>query len=194
MTESELMKKLEEVIAINDRLAKENAALSQMYSGGSRNVEVGCNAVYGVTLLSPNSEIEIDIKYGETVSLPAEDIQSLLKRNSTRKLFVNGIVFFVDEGEYEKFSIRRRCSINTEAVAKAFKGKTASSLKKFFDTATSNKMDMDVMNILFYKIVHMMLVGELGEINHNMRVATEEYFGMDLDMASKLYTKVKSFL
>lgn len=198
MTESEILKKLESVLAINEKLMKENLDQKKMIEslsgGSSRNVEMGCNAVYGVTLLSPGGDIEIDMKYGETLALPVEDVRNLLKRNSTRKLFTSGIVYFVDETEYDNFSIRRKCNINTETIVKMYKGKSTKNLVEFFDKATSKKLDFDVMNILFYKIVGMECSGELGEINHALRVATEEYFGMNLDMAKRLYTRVKSFL
>ena len=103
MTNKELMEKLEAVLAINEKLMAENrsqkAMLDNLKAGDSRNIAIGCNAVYGVTLRAPNGEIEIDVNYGEITNITSDDVKTLLKRNSTRKLFISGIVYFVDETE-----------------------------------------------------------------------------------------------
>lgn len=198
LDEKALLEKLDSVLKMNDRLVAENEQqkiIIQALKGSEpRNVEVGCNAIAGITLLSPNNEIEVDIKYGETISLAEDDIRSLLKRNSTRKLFVSGIVYFVNEDDYNKFSIKRRQSINSDVIIKVFKTKNVNSLLRFYDNATSRKYDVDVMNILFYKIIDMNINHELGDFPYELRSATEEYFGMKMDMADKLYQRVKNIL
>lgn len=198
LDEKALLEKLDSVLKMNEALVAENsqqkALIQSLSNPSSRNVEVGCNAIAGITLLSPNNEIEVDIKYGDTIALAEEDIRALLKRNSTRKLFVSGVVFFVDEDQYSKFSIKRRENINSDSIVKVFKTKDAGKLVKFYDRATSKKYDVDVMNILFYKIIDMNINHELGDFPYELRSATEEYFGMKMDMAEKLYRRVKNIL
>ena len=196
--EKDLLAKLEAVLKINDMLVSENEKQKQMIesmrSNGHRNVAVGCNAVYGITLQAPNGEIEIDLQYGDVTSIADDDIKTLLKRNSTRKLFIRGIVYFVDESEYSNFGIRRKISINDEKIVEVFNANDKDALKNYLDEATGRKYDLNVMNTLFYKIVLMNISGKLGNIPYDLRTTVEDYFNMKLDMAETLYRRVKSVM
>lgn len=188
--EKELLDKLDAVLKINEKLVEENNLLKSKSS--SRDVEIGCNAVTGVTLVSPNNEIEIDVKYGEFVSLSEDDIRSLLKRNSTRKLFVNGIVYFTNEEEYKNFSLSRRVNFNDDNLIKIIDTYSEDALKDFLDLATSKKQNYDVLNILFYKIIRMNLDKKFNNLTYEKRKVIEEYFMMKMDMAERLYLRVRS--
>lgn len=188
--EKELLDKLDAVLKINEKLVEENNLLKSKSS--SRDVEIGCNAVTGVTLVSPNNEIEIDVKYGEFVSLSEDDIRSLLKRNSTRKLFVNGIVYFTNEEEYKNFSLNRRVNFNDDNLTKIIDTYSEDALKDFLDLATSKKQNYDVLNILFYKIIRMNLDKKFNNLTYEKRKVIEEYFMMKMDMAERLYLRVRS--
>lgn len=197
MTNKELMEKLEAVLAINEQLASENRSqkmmLEALKNGDTRNIAVGCNAVYGVTLRAPNGEIEIDVGYGEIINITNEDVKTLLKRNSTRRLFISGIVYFVDESEYENFGIRRRANLNDDYIINIFKNST-DEIRNYFEEATSRKYDNNVMNTLFYKIVVMNMNGKFGNLPYEVRTLIEEYFGMKMDVAEKLYARSKSIM
>ena len=188
--EKELLDKLDAVLKINEKLVEENNLLKSKSS--SRDVEIGCNAVTGVTLVSQNNEIEIDVKYGEFVSLSEDDIRSLLKRNSTRKLFVNGIVYFTNEEEYKNFSLSRRVNFNDDNLIKIIDTYSEDALKDFLDLATSKKQNYDVLNILFYKIIRMNLDKKFNNLTYEKRKVIEEYFMMKMDMAERLYLRVRS--
>ena len=196
--EKDLLAKLEAVLKINDMLVSENEKQKQMIesmrSNSPRNVAVGCNAVYGITLQAPNGEIEIDLQYGDITNIADDDIKTLLKRNSTRKLFISGIVYFVDESEYSNFGIRRKVSINDEKIIDVFSKNDKEVLKDYLDEATGRKYDLNVMNTLFYKIVLMNMSGKLGNIQYDLRTTVEDYFNMRLDMAEMLYRRVKSIM
>ena len=197
MTNKELMEKLEAVLAINEKLMAENrsqkAMLDNLKAGDSRNIAIGCNAVYGVTLRAPNGEIEIDVNYGEITNITSDDVKTLLKRNSTRKLFISGIVYFVDETEYDNFGVKRRASLNDDYIISTFlKGNDA--IREYFEEATSRKYDSNVMNILFYKIIVMNLEGKFGNLPYEIRTLIEDYFGMKIDMAERLYKRSKSIM
>ena len=197
MTNKELMEKLEAVLAINEQLASENRSqkmmLEALKNGDTGNVAIGCNAVYGVTLRAPNGEIEIDVDYGDTINITNEDVKTLLKRNSTRKLFISGIVYFVDESEYENFGIRRRANLNDDYIINTLK-KNPDDIRAYFEEATSRKYDSNVMNTLFYKIVVMNKDGKFGNLPYEVRTLIEEYFGMRMDIAEKLYIRSKSIM
>ena len=197
MTNKELMEKLEAVLAINEKLMAENrsqkAMLDNIKAGDSRNIAIGCNAVYGVTLRAPNGEIEIDVNYGEITNITSDDVKTLLKRNSTRKLFISGIVYFVDETEYDNFGVKRRASLNDDYIISTFQ-KGNDAIREYFEEATSRKYDSNVMNILFYKIIVMNLDGKFGNLPYEIRTLIEDYFGMKIDMAERLYKRSKSIM
>lgn len=197
MTNKELMEKLEAVLAINEKLMAENrsqkAMLDNLKAGDSRNIAIGCNAVYGVTLRAPNGEIEIDVGYGEITNITSDDVKTLLKRNSTRKLFISGIVYFVDETEYDNFGVKRRASLNDDYIISTFQ-KGNAAIRDYFEEATSRKYDSNVMNILFYKIIVMNLEGKFGNLPYEIRTLIEDYFGMKIDMAERLYKRSKSIM
>lgn len=197
MTNKELMEKLEAVLAINEKLMAENrsqkAMLDNLKAGDSRNIAIGCNAVYGVTLRAPNGEIEIDVNYGEITNITSDDVKTLLKRNSTRKLFISGIVYFVDETEYDNFGVKRRASLNDDYIISTFQ-KGNDAIREYFEEATSRKYDSNVMNILFYKIIVMNLEGKFGNLPYEIRTLIEDYFGMKIDMAERLYKRSKSIM
>lgn len=197
MTNKELMEKLEAVLAINEKLMAENrsqkAMLDNLKAGDSRNIAIGCNAVYGVTLRAPNGEIEIDVNYGEITNITSDDVKTLLKRNSTRKLFISGIVYFVDETEYDNFGVKRRASLNDDYIISTFQ-KGNAAIREYFEEATSRKYDSNVMNILFYKIIVMNLEGKFGNLPYEIRTLIEDYFGMKIDMAERLYKRSKSIM
>ena len=197
MTNKELMEKLEAVLAINEKLMAENrsqkAMLDNLKAGDSRNIAIGCNAVYGVTLRAPNGEIEIDVNYGEITNITSDDVKTLLKRNSTRKLFISGIVYFVDETEYDNFGVKRRASLNDDYIISTFQ-KGNDAIREYFEEATTRKYDSNVMNILFYKIIVMNLDGKFGNLPYEIRTLIEDYFGMKIDMAERLYKRSKSIM
>lgn len=197
MTNKELMEKLEAVLAINEKLMAENrsqkAMLDNLKAGDSRNIAIGCNAVYGVTLRAPNGEIEIDVNYGEITNITSDDVKTLLKRNSTRKLFISGIVYFVDETEYDNFGVKRRASLNDDYIISTFQNGN-DAIREYFEEATSRKYDSNVMNILFYKIIVMNLEGKFGNLPYEIRTLIEDYFGMKIDMAERLYKRSKSIM
>ena len=197
MTNKELMEKLEAVLAINEKLMAENrsqkAMLDNLKAGDSRNIAIGCNAVYGVTLRAPNGEIEIDVNYGEITNITSDDVKTLLKRNSTRKLFISGIVYFVDETEYDNFGVKRRASLNDDYIISTFQ-KGNDAIREYFEEATSRKYDSNVMNILFYKIIVMNLDGKFGNLPYEISTLIEDYFGMKIDMAERLYKRSKSIM
>lgn len=197
MTNKELMEKLEAVLAINEQLASENRSqkmmLEALKNGDTRNIAIGCNAVYGVTLRAPNGEIEIDVNYGEITNVTSDDVKTLLKRNSTRKLFISGIVYFVDETEYDNFGVKRRANLNDDYIISMMQ-KNKTSIQSYFEEATSRKYDSNVMNVLFYKIVVMNMDGKFGNLPYETRTQIEDFFGMKMDMAERLYRRSKSIM
>ena len=196
MEVEELMKKLDVIISKNEILEHENENQRKEieFLKGSNNyfnVEVGCNALMGVTLTSAGKDIDVEIKFNDIVTFSSEDIRSLLKNGEVRNMFSSCLVYFVDEQNYSKFGIKKRVDICTENIVKILKTKDVSIIKKYFDESTNKKFDISILHSLFYKIVVLNLENKFGDLPYETRKLIEGYFGMQMEMAGRLYTDLK---
>lgn len=199
MLDTEILQKLNEVLAMNEALMKENRSQREEIESlkkfsNNKNVEVGCNAVMGVTLASTSGDIQIDVKYGEKITMPSEDIKILLKNNKNRKLFSECIVYFTDESNYNVFGIRKRIDISNEKIIEIINSNDEKNIYNYLDSCTSRKFELSTTNTLFYKIVIMNINKEFGIMPYEARKVIEDYFNMKIDDATKLYNSIKSLM
>lgn len=195
--DGDILAKLDAVIKMNETLLAENKSLRQKISlnkDGRRNVEIGCNACMGVTLTSAAGDIEIDVKFGDIVTISSEDMNVLLKSNVNRQLLVNNIVYFVDQAEYENFGIRSRVDMSDATLIDVVCNGDEKRIIKYLDESTSKKFQSDVVNALFYKIVVMNMNGAFGNMKYENRKVIENYFNMEIDMATRLYKAMVSVI
>lgn len=195
--DGDIIAKLDAVIKMNETLLAENKSLRQKISlnkDGRRNVEIGCNACMGVTLTSAAGDIEIDVKFGDIVTISSEDMNVLLKSNVNRQLLVNNIVYFVDQAEYENFGIRSRVDMSDTTLIDVVCNGDEKRIIKYLDESTSKKFQSDVVNALFYKIVIMNMNGAFGNMKYENRKVIENYFNMEIDMATRLYKAMVSVI
>lgn len=195
--DGDILAKLDAVIKMNETLLAENKSLRQKISlnkDGRRNVEIGCNACMGVTLTSAAGDIEIDVKFGDIVTISSEDMNILLKSNVNRQLLVNNIVYFVDQAEYENFGIRSRVDMSDATLIDVVCNGDEKRIIKYLDESTSKKFQSDVVNALFYKIVIMNMNGAFGNMKYENRKVIENYFNMEIDMATRLYKAMISVI
>lgn len=195
--DSDILAKLDAVIKMNETLLAENESLRRKVSSnrdGRRNVEISCNACMGVTLTSASGDIEIDVKFGDIVTISSEDMNVLLKSNTNRQLLVNNIIYFVDPAEYDNFGIRSRVDMSDATIVDVICNGDEKRVHDYLETATSKKFQSDVVNALFYKIVIMNMNGAFGNMKYENRKVVENYFGMEIDMATRLYKAMISVI
>lgn len=194
---SDILAKLDAVIKMNEALLAENESLRQKIStnkDGRRNVELGCNACMGVTLTSAAGDIEIDVKFGDIVTISSEDMNVLLKSNANRQLLINNIIYFVDPSEYENFGVRARVDMSDDKLIDIICNGSEKQLQTYLEDSTSKKFQSDVVNTLFYKIVIMNMNGAFGNMKYENRKVIENYFNMEIDMATRLYKSMISVI
>lgn len=200
MLDKEILQKLNEVLAMNEALMKENISqrkeieMLKTSSNKNENVEIGCNAVMGVTLASTSGDIQVDVKYGEVITMPSEDVKILLKNNKNRKLFSECIIYFIDESNYGVFGIRKRIDISNEKIIEVVNSNDEKLILSYLEGCTSKKFELSTTNTLFYKIVIMNINKEFGIMPYEARKVIEDYFSMKIDDATKLYNNVKSLM
>ena len=67
-------------------------------------------------------------------------------------------------------------------------------IQTYLEDATSKKFQSDVVNTLFYKIVIMNMNGAFGNMKYENRKVIENYFNMEIDMATRLYKSMISVI
>ncbi|MEG2103521.1 MAG: hypothetical protein RRY99_18670, partial [Flavobacterium sp.] len=127
---------------MNKKLDEENKALR--VKSDSEQVEVGCNLVMGYTLASTGGDIDIEIKYGENILLSYEDVKTLLKNGQNRAMFVNCLLYFVDESYYKDFGVKKKFDICDENIIRVVQSNDENAMIRFFDMCTSKRFDTDV--------------------------------------------------
>ena len=67
-------------------------------------------------------------------------------------------------------------------------------IQTYLEDSTSKKFQSDVVNTLFYKIVIMNMNGAFGNMKYENRKVIENYFNMEIDMATRLYKSMISVI
>lgn len=188
ITLEELECRLRELEAENTKM-KKGATVKKV----APTIEFGCNLIEGAQIKSPNGDVDVSTKFGEVSSLSAEDITQMLKGSSTRTLFANGFLYFVDESNYERFSVKRKFNINREVIQSLVCSNNTALIEKFFNDVTKNKIDATMIHTIFYTIVVLSIDDDIREMRYETRKFIEEYFyGMKIEDASKLYKTLRS--
>lgn len=196
MDENAILEKLNEVIKMNEKLMRENKEkdkkIKTLESSGSKfTVLIGSNSLMGVSLASPSGDVEIDVPFNETVSVSSTDLEQLLKSKIVRKQFVNGLLYFEDEENYDKFSVAHKYNINRDKIKDVMLTNNQSAIGNYFKEVHADGTDPSIRHSVFYQIAMLDNDGELRDMSFDTREYVERYFKMNLRNAAKLYEAVK---
>ena len=192
---------MEQLLERLEALESENKKLKSNKKGSSKEkaptitttVEIGSNFISGIQLMSPSGDIDIEIRYGDIVSLPFDDVVQIVKGSTNRNMFVDGLLYFIDDGVYESLGLRRKHNINKDAIKELVTTNNHEKIKEFLDDVTRNKLNHSVVHTVFYTIVILAIEGELDAMRYDTRKFIEGYFNsMEIEMAGKLYTAFKN--
>lgn len=190
LTLESLLERIESLEKENRELKADKEASNRDLPASSETVFIGCNLIQGISLSSPNGDVDMKVDYKDVITLPAEDVVQVLKSGENRTLFVNGLMYFENEKDYERFSIKRKHNINRDVIKKVVLSNNQDKLQKFFDLNTRNKMDPTMVHTIFYNIIDLNIEDELEGMRFETREFIEEYFGMEMKMASRLYSDI----
>lgn len=192
LTLEALLKRIESLEKENKNLKKDKEAASNPASNFS--VNIGCNLIQGVSLSSPNGDVDAKFSYGDTVMLSSDDVTQVLKSGDNRNLFVNGLMYFEDEKDYNRFNIKRKHNINRDVIRSLVLSNDTNKMEKFFDDNTRKKLDATMTHTIFYTIVSLNVDGELDGMRFETREFIEKYFSMEMKMAGRLYTDLRNMM
>ena len=109
------------------------------------------------------------------------EMKKLFRRAYIKKLFEDGICYFVDEESYKLFNIRKHKDLSEEALVSLLTSGSVNDIIKELDVITENKRNSNVLNCVIYRICNMIRKGELKDWDYYIRKGIESYFGTEFD-------------
>jgi len=144
-------------------------------------LEISCNMIYGISLESQNKDVQMSLKYNQNSIVLESDFKKLIRKVSIRKLFEDGIVYFVDESNYKKFGINNYNDISDKKLKEILK-ENISTITSKFNELTQNKKNINVLHSLLYRICRMIKDNEINDLSYGTRKSLEEdYFKIQFD-------------
>lgn len=144
-------------------------------------VEIGCRMLQGIGLTSDDGTVYISLSFDDVQSLTINEMKKLFRRAYIKKLFEDGICYFVDEESYKLFNIRKHKDLSEEALVSLLTSGSVNDIIKELDVITENKRNSNVLNCVIYRICNMIRKGQLKDWDYYIRKGIESYFGTEFD-------------
>ena len=144
-------------------------------------VEIGCRMLQGIGLTSDDGTVYISLSFDDVQSLTINEMKKLFRRAYIKRLFEDGICYFVDEESYELFNIRKHKDLSEEALVSLLTSGSVNDIIKELDVITENKRNSNVLNCVIYRICNMIRKGQLKDWDYYIRKGIESYFGTEFD-------------
>lgn len=144
-------------------------------------VEIGCSMLQGIGLSSDDGTITINIGFNDVQSLTISEVKKLFRRAYIKKLFEDGVCYFVDEDSYKIFNIRNHKDLSEETLISLLTLNNANDIIKELDKITENKRNSNILNCIIYRICDMIRKGKLKDWDYYVRKGIESYFGVEFD-------------
>ena len=171
----EMKKAMEEMLKAKAELQSERVIVKTE----EQDIEIGTRLVQGVGFTSTDKTIELTIKSDEIQALSLAEMKKLLRQSEIRRLFENGVCYFVNEEDYVLLGIRKHIDLSTENLQEILSSKDLNHIVKTFNTMSSNLKNATVVHCLIFKICDMIRKGELPSLDYNIRKGTADYFGLE---------------
>lgn len=144
-------------------------------------VEIGCRMLQGIGLTSDDGTVYISLSFDDVQSLTINEMKKLFRRAYIKRLFEDGICYFVDEESYKLFNIRKHKDLSEEALVSLLTSGSVNDIIKELDVITENKRNSNVLNCVIYRICNMIRKGQLKDWDYYIRKGIESYFGTEFD-------------
>lgn len=144
-------------------------------------VEIGCRMLQGIGLTSDDGTVYISLSFDDVQSLTINEMKKLFRRAYIKRLFEDGICYFVDEESYQLFNIRKHKDLSEEALVSLLTSGSVNDIIKELDVITENKRNSNVLNCVIYRICNMIRKGQLKDWDYYIRKGIESYFGTEFD-------------
>ena len=144
-------------------------------------VEIGCRMLQGIGLTSEDGTVSVNIGFNDIQSLTSSEMKKLFRRAHIKKLFEDGICYFVNDTDYAIFNIRTYKDLSDESLISLLKMDNVNDIIRKLDVITESKRNSNVLNCVIYRICNMIRKGELKDWDYYIRKGIESYFDIEFD-------------
>lgn len=184
-----LKQQMEEMKKMMLELSQENSLLKTAALQSKTNITlnneedevvVGCRLIQGVGWGSvQDSAGVINLKYGEEKAITVSDMKKFFRNGNVKKLFVDGICYFANPEDYEKFGIKDYLDLSEERLKELF-SKEINDIVGELNKITENQRNINVVNCLIFRLCEMVKDRKIN-LDYYVRKGIEDYFGYTLD-------------
>ena len=155
-------------------------------------VIIGCRILQGVGWGDPaKDEGEIRLRFNEEQTVTVSDMKKFFRQASIRKLFEDGICYFVNEEDYALFNIRKHIDLSGENLLEILSGDVNSIIREL-DKMTESKKNGSIVNCMVFRICDRIRKNEL-KWDYYTRKAIEDYFGVEFDRGIMTLNALQDF-
>ena len=193
-----------EVIALKQQLEEMKKAMESLMNNkatepskiyvkeADNEVIIGCRILQGVGWGDPaKDEGEIRLRFNEEQTVTVSDMKKFFRQASIRKLFEDGICYFVNEEDYALFNIRKHIDLSGENLLEILSGDVNSIIREL-DKMTESKKNGSIVNCIVFRICDMIRKNELKWAYYT-RKAIEDYFGVEFDRGIMTLNALQDF-
>lgn len=180
---SELKKQIEEMKkAMEALIANSNAAApsnSVVIKESDDEIEIGTRMIQGIGFTSTDETISLRMDYNQIQALSLSEMKKLLRQQEIKRLFENGVCYFVKQEDYALLGIRNAIDLSTENLQRILISGNLNEIVRELNSMTSNLKNSTVVHCLIFRICDMIRKGELANMDYTTRTGLSNYFKID---------------
>lgn len=140
-------------------------------------IEIGTYMVQGVGLTAGDIEVKISTEMPQ--GLPLSDVKKLLRKQEIRRLFEDGVCYFINEEDYALLKVKRKVDLSQKNIKSILLKDNIQDIIKDLKYMTSDLKDATITHCLIYNICDLIRKGEIPELNYYVRKDIESFFKID---------------
>lgn len=144
-------------------------------------VTIGCRVLQGIGWSDPTGAAgDIRLAFNEEQSVSVSDMKRFFRQHSVKKLFEDGLCYFVEPEDYALFNIRKHIDLSDENLNNILTGSDLNEIVRELNKLTDNQKNSSIVNCLVFRICEMIRKHVLNW-DYYTRKGVEDYFGMEFD-------------
>lgn len=181
-----LKQQLEEMRKAMEALIKEKSEASVPSSkiivrNEEDEVIIGCRVLQGIGWSDPTGAAgDIRLAFNEEQSVSVSDMKRFFRQHSVKKLFEDGLCYFVEPESYALFNIRKHIDLSDEKLIEILTNSDLNEIVRELNRLTDNKKNSSIINCLVFRICEMIRKHILNW-DYYTRKGIEDYFSMEFD-------------
>lgn len=180
---SELKKQIEEMKKAMEALIVNNNANvpsnNVIIKEAEEEIEIGTRMIQGIGFTSTDETISLRINYNQIQALSLSEMKKLLRQQEIKRLFENGICYFINKEDYALLGIRNAIDLSTESLQRILISGNLNEIVRELNSITSNLKNSTVIHCLIYRICDMIRKGELANMDYVTRTGLSNYFKLE---------------